>query len=218
MRGRHRHAPRQRMRCGDRAGRFRALGHFPVPDRPGGRAAQDPAHRLRRPLPRLDTRTNARRHARDGRPSPELEHGREDQRRLRDHDEQGPGIHRGHAPVRRHAGRYPGAHPPGERRALDGRAARRHGHRPARRAGHGPAHPVCAHVSGAQAQPQRPAGLYGLSRRAAFLRARSRGAAVSGTCHALRAHRRHRADGHERSQRNCRWPVFGPQDRVSFYL
>ena len=35
MRGRHRHAPRQRMRCGDCAGRFRALGHFPVPDRPG---------------------------------------------------------------------------------------------------------------------------------------------------------------------------------------
>ena len=57
-------------------------------DGPGeGGTAQDPAHRLRRPVPRLDARRNARRHARDGRPPPELEHGREDQRGLRDHDE-----------------------------------------------------------------------------------------------------------------------------------
>ena len=62
-------------------------------DRAGGRAAQDPAHRFRRPVPRLDARRDARCHARDGRPPPELEHGREDQRGLRDHDEQGPGIH-----------------------------------------------------------------------------------------------------------------------------
>ena len=52
-----------------------------------GRAAQDPAHRLRRTVSRLDARGNARCHARDGRSSPELEHGRKDQRGLRDHDE-----------------------------------------------------------------------------------------------------------------------------------
>ena len=73
-----------------------------------------------------------------------------------------------------------------------------------------PGHPVRAHIPRTQAQPQRPAGLHGLSRRAAFLRARFRGAAVPCARHAVRAHRRHRADGHERGQRSRRAPVSGP--------
>ena len=54
------------LRRGDRAGRFRALGHFPVPDRARrASCSKHPAHRFRRPVPRLDARRDARCHARD---------------------------------------------------------------------------------------------------------------------------------------------------------
>ena len=49
------------------AGGFRALRHLPVPDGQGsGRAAQDPAHRLGRPLPREEARGAGGHHARPG--------------------------------------------------------------------------------------------------------------------------------------------------------
>ena len=96
---------------------------------------------------RLDTRADARRHARARRASSELEHGREDQHRQRHDDEQRSGIYRGHASFRRDARSDQSHHPPGERHSLHGGAARRHGHRAARRGGYGSSHPVRAHVS-----------------------------------------------------------------------
>ena len=50
-------------------------------------AAIHSSHRLRRAVPRLDTRADARRHARARRAPSELEHGREDQHRQRHDDE-----------------------------------------------------------------------------------------------------------------------------------
>ena len=116
LRGRARHARGEGAGRGDRARGLRALGHLPVPDgEKARRAAQDPADRLRRPLPRQAAVRARVRHARAGGRPPQLEHGREDLRRQRDDDEQGPRIRRGHAPVRRHPRRHHGGHPPAER-------------------------------------------------------------------------------------------------------
>ena len=83
------------------AGRLRALGALPVPRRPGrGLRRLARPDRLGRTVPRPHAGRPRRRRRRRRARAPDLEHGAEDHRRLRDAGEQGSRADRGALPLR----------------------------------------------------------------------------------------------------------------------
>ena len=92
----------RRGRRADPPGRQRAQRHLPAPR---GRAAPgdrgDPAHGLRRAVPRPLARRAARRDGRRRAAPPDVGHGSQDHHRLGHVDEQGPRGDRGALPLRR---------------------------------------------------------------------------------------------------------------------
>ena len=92
VRGRRRHPA---------ARRFRAQRHLPVAGRrQPRRRRKDHPDRVGRPVPHRQPGGNGQGHAGSGAAPPGLVDGRQDQHRLRHHDEQGPGADRGRPPVR----------------------------------------------------------------------------------------------------------------------
>ena len=86
------------------------------------RRAPHPAHRLRRAVPHARRWSSfAHGHAGPGVRASELGHGAQDLGGFGDHDEQGPGGHRGALAVQCAPPEHRGGDPPAERRALDGR-------------------------------------------------------------------------------------------------